>query len=209
MNLRRAAIVAVTVWVAVVLVGSTMVWAVISRAGREVIAVTDAPVDPASSAASPRHKPGHSGSGRPSSHPSHRHSQRPDGSASPSGGASQPSGTESSAGGQPGSSHTSHPGGGQTSAPPPPGPDPRRDTWSGRGGTVMLECTGPKVTDVSAYPNAGYRYVVEDKTSSSLEVKFVGSDEEHEVEVYAYCQGGTPHFRADDSGGETEDEHGD
>ncbi len=206
MNLRRAAVVAVTVWVAVVLVGSTMVWAVISRAGREVIAVSDAPRAPASSSASPRTKPGHAGTGRPSTHPSRRHSQRPDSSASPSDDGSQPSGTESSPGGQSSPSHTSHPGGGQTST-PPAGPSPRRDTWSGRGGTVMLECTGPRITDVSAYPDAGYRYKVEDKTTSSLEVKFVGSDEEHEVEVHGYCQGGVPHFEADDDGGE--DEHDD
>ena len=40
-------------------------------------------------------------------------------------------------------------------------------------------------------------------------MKFVGSDEEHEVEVHAYCQGGVPHFQAEADGGEKEDEHGD
>jgi hypothetical protein len=204
MKVRRAVVVVVAVWVAVVMVGSTMVWAVISRAGREVAAVSDPNTVPGTvfrrASDDPSIHPGNKLSQRP--HGGHHHGHGSDDPTTPSG--SDPTGPQSSAPGTPGGS--SSPGDPKpTRQPPstPAGPQPVQDTWNGRPGSITLECTGPARTNLVVVPADGYRWEVDDQTSSSsVTVKFerVGSDGEFEVK--SYCQGGVPRFHAESSGGQ-------
>ncbi|HQR28510.1 MAG TPA: hypothetical protein PLP61_15815, partial [Nocardioides sp.] len=53
MRLPRSAVLAVTAWLAVVLVGSTLVWTVISRAGQEVQGGTELRAAPTRAGSSP------------------------------------------------------------------------------------------------------------------------------------------------------------
>ncbi len=204
MRMRRAVIVIAAVWVAVVMVGSTMVWAVISRAGREVAAVSDPNPLPGTTL---RHS-----SDAPSVHPGDTLTHRPrhghdDGEGDDEG--DDPSAPASSV--PPSSGGSSTPGQPKPSREPsssPAGPKPVQDTWNGRPGTVTLECTGPTRTDLVVVPADGYRWEVDDPSSSSVTVKFerVGGDSEFEVK--SYCVGGQPHFRVESSG-ENEDVHED
>lgn len=202
----RAGVAAVVMWVLVVLVGSTMVWAVISRAGREVVGVAS-PRNAA--AAGPRQFSQHV---RPATQPLQHHSPstRGGGQGGPhAAGHDDPDGTES-----PGDS--TKPGGtGQTPSPdddgpsqtPPSAPSPRRDTSDGRGGSVTAECTGERLSDFNAVPDDGYGAEVE-RHYSSLKVEFKAQGGGEDVEVEAWCRSGAPHFSRDGGGGgEDEDAH--
>lgn len=206
MRMRRAVIVIAAVWVAVVMVGSTMVWAVISRAGREVAAVSDPNTVPGTTL--------HRASDAPSVHPGDTITHRPHHGHHDGGDDEQPGGDDPSSPvtSDPSSSTgTSTPGQPKPSREPsssPAGPTPVQATWNGRPGTVTLECTGPTRTDLVVVPADGWRWEVDDPTSSSVTVKFqrVGGDSEFEVK--SYCVAGQPHFRVESSG-ENEDVHED
>lgn len=202
MRMRRAVIVIAAVWVAVVMVGSTMVWAVISRAGREVAAVSDPNPLPGTtlhrSSGAPSVQPGDTLTRRPHSGHHGRGDDHSDDPTAPV--TSTPSSGGSSTPGQPKPS--------REPSSSPVGPKPVQETWNGRPGTVTLECTGPTRTDLVVVPADGYRWEVDDPSSSSVTVKFqrVGGDSEFEVK--AYCIAGEPHFRVESSG-EHDDVHED
>lgn len=176
---------AVTAWVAVVTVGSTLVWAVISRAG-DVVPTAGSPAASQSSA---------------TSEPTVIHrSRRP--AASPSKSSAPPAGTPGTAGTTPPSSSSPLPSSAPASAPSSPGSGPtggspatQRRTWQGSGGYVSVECQGPRISLVAAQADAGFRVEVGNRGPEEVEVTFVGQgDEERQSEVHAHCGGGAPVF---------------
>lgn len=193
-------IVGVVVWVAVVLVASTMVWAVISRAGREVVVVSDPQAGGTGGAAGTvQVRPGNRLTHRPSS--GHTRggpstSADPSSSTDPSDGPTTPP-THST------TSSSPKPGGGSSSS---GGPVAVKDTWTGRPGSIALECTGSVRSGLVVVPADGYRWELDDRTSSAVKVKFERTSSEGEVEVWASCQSGVPRFQADGEDHEVEDD---
>lgn len=203
MRVSRTMLGAVAAWLAVVLVGSTMVWAVISQVGEQVVGAEPSPQ--AATATSPAGRigrPSHTSAGTPDS------SGGP-GPASPTAtpGASSPS-AQGSAPAGPGA--TTSPGAPEPSSepsspPPPPPPAAVQGSWSGVGGTVIVQCRASAVSLVAATPDAGFSVEVE-KEESALEVKFDGQGEDgRETHVQARCLGGRPRFGVETDGGESGD----
>lgn len=160
-------------WVAVVVLGSTVVWGVVSRVGRDA-APAAAPAAPAASSAA-------TAGPRPSARPSTRPSTRP--SARPS------SGSSAVPSGRPASSAPA------SSAPPPPATVQR--TWSGAAGVVVASCRGTSVSLVRAVPSAdGYRVEVTDRGPRRLRVELEGREDQEgsDTRVEAECVGGEPRF---------------
>jgi hypothetical protein len=206
---RRGVIVSVVAWVAVVLLGSSMVWAVISRAGQEVVTVGD----PANATAGPATLPGPtlSQKARPSDKPSKSSKPGKPGSSSSSEPDQSPgsSSTGSVASSQaPTSNQSPSPSNPPASSPPPP---VKRGSWSGPGGSVSAGCRGTTLADVAAIPAAGFKVDEVEKGAHEATVKFLETgDGGREVEVHVTCSGGTPHFSAEshDTGDDgAEEEH--
>jgi hypothetical protein len=196
-RVSRAATVAVAAWVAVVLVGSSMVWAVISRAGEQV-AVDTGPATSAATSSAPRvTQPGTVLSPR---HP--RHSGTP-GSRGPGGGEPSGSGTPSSSPSSSGGPGTPSTGGKPSQHPSgttPPAPVTRSGTWSGAPGTLTVSCRGSSLTRYSLIANPQFSAHVDERGPSSMKVKFESQGEnETETEVRAWCSGGPPRFSAESS----------
>lgn len=165
----------VLAWVVVVVVGSSVVWGVVSRVGRDA-APASAPLASAPSSA----PSATAGSSRPSVRPSARTSQRP---------SSRPSAAPSSR------PATSAPA--TTSPPTPPAPTSVQRTWSGAAGVVVAACRGTSVSLVRAVPSAdGYRVEVTDRGPRRLRVEFEGREEQEgsDTRVEATCVGGEPRF---------------
>lgn len=191
---RRSLLVAVTAWLVVVLLGSTMVWAVISRAGREVVAedggqiaaATSPAADPSSAHHTKRagHGPRHHASARPSSDPT------------------GPGAATDSASGDSSRPHSDHSDDTSPTHSSSAAPQTREGAWSQVGGTITLACTGSTISSWGATPDQGWKASAE-KHSSELEVKFTASGEnDRQVEVQASCAGGNPHFHSERSGSE-------
>ena len=197
MSGRRAVLVWVTGWCLVVVAVSTVVWAVIGRAGQGVVPVAEPEGQSTGSVPVP------SRSHHPSPHPSRSPSRTP--TASTSAPPTTPPATTSSApvtvppttaptSAPPTTSSPAQPTSPTSSAPPPP-PDTRRGSWSGSGGGVVAECTGSRISLVSAYANAGWRYEIGDRGPDRVEVKLSQTGEEgREVDVRARCASGAPAF---------------
>ena len=189
---------AVVVWLAVVVAGSTMTWTTINTAGQEVLsprAVPTPPVDrgpPPSVAAAPSErrvtiKP--SPSAPESRAPRGPRTQRP---------------TESPASPEPSSAPTRAPAstpapGAQTPAPPPaappPAPAPQSSTWRGVAGVVTVSCAGAVISLQAASPSNGYAVEVRERGPDEVEVRLESDDEETRVE--AVCFAGAARFSAD------------
>jgi hypothetical protein len=179
------------VWLLVVAVGSTVVWAVISRAGDELVAGADpvvgttttpsatvsesgTPTATPSRSARPHHKPTTAApTVRPTQHPS-----------------KHPSASASSASAAPAAV---------------------RRTWQGTGGLVVAECRGARISLYSASPDSGYSVDVGDRGPSRVKVEFRGRGERDgvKVEVASHCSGGAPVFSAERSGGDDDGGGGD
>jgi hypothetical protein len=189
MRVRRVMVVAALTWVLVVLVGSTLVWAVISHAGREVVS-GEAPVLSRSATTSPK-------SSQPTVRDGEtikpRKTQRPTKEPSSAGtGSGTPSSSSAPSSKPPSSSHSAGPSGGPSGG-GPSGPQATRRTWNGAAGSVVVECTGASMTANSATPNSGWG-VEAQKEGGTFQVHFHQTSGGKEVELSATCVGGTPRF---------------
>lgn len=180
-------------WLAVVVVGSTAVWAVISRTGQELAPVSgprlEAPAkptpketprasDPASIAPAPDPiKP--SPPAEPTPTPSDPASAGP-GAVDPGAGDNDGSGDGEGDGGSDGGTD---------------GGEVKRGTWTGKGGTVFAECSARGMR-VSAVSDPGF-HVEADVDDGRGRVKFESTGErELEIVVYVACRSGGPTFYA-------------
>ncbi|MEZ5095607.1 MAG: hypothetical protein R2731_05550 [Nocardioides sp.] len=209
MRSTRTVLVGALVWVSVVALGSTMVWTVISRAGRDLVVGQPNPV--ASTGAAQRTGDGF---GLPSSPPPIV--RRPTRSAGPSEGP----GASSSATGPPGSqtpdsgpgsppSSSSSPGGGGGGGGGTPPAVTDRQIWRGEGGTVEMKCTGTAISIVSSYAYPGFQKIIGADGPQQVEVKFVGQEdgEHHEDEMHAVCgSDGKLDIQSDSTDGEGGDD---
>lgn len=170
MKARRDVALAVVVWVVVVVVCASLVWAVISRAGRGV-AGGDDPLP-----AAERSAPAASDSaGTPTRSPSR-----------------SPSGSSSSSSSSPSSSDPS-------SGPGSPAVTVRR-SWQGRAGVVFAECRGTAIRLTGASPTSGYAAEVDDSGPDRVRVEFESEDGDRRTWVEAECRAGVPAFTEDRQG---------
>ena len=210
MSDRRSWVMGALVWVLVVLVGSSLVWVVISHAGAGVapqpgssVAVGDPAADGAPPTSPPDTRPPQSTTERPTLRPVPAPSRT---APSPSTGASTPPVPDPAegfgAGARRRSRGRSRTGSSTASTTPPAstGPSASRRTWSGTGGSVVVECTGSRIRLVAAQPDGGFAVEVGNRGPEAVEVAFHGrGEEERESEVHAVCAGGTPRFAAESS----------
>lgn len=217
MRNRRALAAGLALWLAVVTIGSVLVWSVIGRVGEHLASSEEPLVTPSTAAA----VTDVTGSARPGRHP--HSSGAPTRSSSPT--SAPPATTSSTASstastGQSTSAAPPHPGGTSTSRPPstpstssasspssPPSPVAQRRTWSGRAGLVTAQCIGPRVSLVAAQPSSGFAVEVDERGPERLVVQFEGRSDGQEGQsvVRAVCVGGAPSFSAVVEGGGGED----
>lgn len=191
---RHAFLAAATAWLAVVAVGATLVWAVISRTGQELMSGDGlegaGPVD--SSAEAIR-------TTGPDQPLKHRKVRPDDASGSPTDSPSaQPTGSPSSV---PSGAESRPPGDGPDDgqphdAPSSPSPSVRTATWKGPPGAVTISCKGSALQpNFVVLPSSGWG--LDDKpevSSSHLEVHFKKDDDQGEYELTAGCEDGRPEF---------------
>ena len=188
MSVRRTVLGAVTAWLAVVALGSAVVWSVISRAGEEVAPRVGGEVVARADTGQPARSP----------HPAR--TPRP---APPSSSAARPSGTPSSPAPAPTRAPATTPGD-PTSSPDPEteaAVDVQRRTWQGPGGFVSAECRGERISLQAAQADSGFSVEVAERGPETIHVHFEGrEDEGRESEVEGRCRDGVPVFgsRSDD-----------
>ncbi len=186
MRARRALLAAVTAWLAVVLVGATVVWAVISRAGEELAASDRQPWDTASAARSADPEV---------SKPAKPIQRRPGKTRTP---AEPSSSAPSSPGQQPSSSPSTGlaPPTAPSSGTPPPPTNVITATWDKTPGTVRISCRGEVLLN-NYYVSAHLGWETDGKPELSdgkLEVHFQQENGDGEYELTARCVGGSPQF---------------
>lgn len=168
---------AVLAWLVVVALGSTLVWAVISRAGEGVVSGNG----PATAGALPG-PPASSGT-RTASGPSSEHSSSPGTTPSDTGAPTSSSGPA-----------TDQPSG----TPGRPAVEAERRTWQGTGGLVIAECTGPSIRLVATAPDDGFKVEVEARGPGTLKVRFERTGEQGgETVVTGVCGDGSPVLTGD------------
>jgi hypothetical protein len=172
--MRRSFVAVVAAWLVVVAIGSTLVWAVISRVGDGLVTTADSSVAPPStSSPAPSRTPTRTPSPTPSRTPS----------TSPT------------------TSPPSSPGSSPPASPPPSSaaPESRSATWQGLGGMVVAECTGDAIRKLSVLADPGFRVEVGNPGPEQLEVEFEGREDEEgsESKVRAVCVAGEPQFSAE------------
>ena len=194
-------------WLAIVAVGSTLVWTVVAHAGRGV----GQPVENTSTESAAA---GPSGVGEATatavSAPSAGQSPSPSASTGPTatgGGTGPATGSGPGEGGSangPGEASSSGPGDGVTGSPPstdppatqdpddeassasgPPATETHQKTWQGAAGRIVASCTGPRISLVSAVPNNGWHVEVGDDGPEELSVHFELLEEEDDDRVAA------------------------
>lgn len=178
------------IWLAVVVAGSTLVWAVIAATGNELTGADSAVPRPDGTVATAPTPPTTSS---PSARPSRRPSAEPNTPTTP---AASPSRTTAA---EPTTAVTPRP----TRRASSPAPVERSATWTGSAGVVTTRCAGSVISLVRAVPSAdGYRVEVKDNGPREVEVEFEGRGEETEQEtrVRAECVGGSPRYRVDRDG---------
>jgi hypothetical protein len=224
MRINRSYALAASAWLVLVVVGAVLVWAVISRAGQNVVSQPGAPIGAASPITSPpetKRSQGPDSKKPPKKHPSRHASAGPSGgpSAGPRdpGSPSSTSGTPSSgptapaptAGSAPGPAPGPGPTAGSGSSPSPSSPPPAssppppkstqdsgvRRTWQGSAGAVTVECRGPSISLKGAQPNSGWSIEIERRGPEEVRVDF--ENDESRTRVQAECVGGTPRFEVD------------
>jgi hypothetical protein len=67
-------------------------------------------------------------------------------------------------------------------------------SWSGTAGHLVARCRGLVGGLVSAYPNAGWRYVIEARGPSVVRVRYLRIGEDRSTTVSARCSDGVPQF---------------
>lgn len=187
---------AAVAWVVVVVAVSTVTWAVIDSAGRNVLAqdggIGDGP-PPTSRAMTP-------GPGTPST-------SETDVTRSPTGTGEPPAtDTPSVAPPPPATSPSSVAPPLPSSSPPAPTAAPSAGgvtrTWQGTAGTVTVRCVGDRINLQSASPGDGWRVEVDEQGPEKVKVELTsgGQDDEvdeREVHVEARCAGATPRFQVE------------
>lgn len=193
MNSRHRKVLAALSWLAIVAVGSTLVWTVIAHAGRGV-------GNPAGGTSTASAEAGPSGVGEAAAtavpgspdgqSPSSPMSTGPAGTGDGTSASTGPDPDEGGSGDGPGVEPSSGPGGPTTGPPstnPPSTDDPddegtaasgpsapvaQQKTWQGAAGRVVASCTGSKISLVSAVPNNGWHVEVDNDGPEDLEVHF-------------------------------------
>jgi hypothetical protein len=190
MRLRRAVVAAVAAWMAVVLVGATVVWAVISNAGEELASSSAQP----GATTSPTPAPSTIGPDRPiEKRPRPTRSASPTADPSPSVTPS-PTPTPTVSTSKPSTTKHTPP----ASSPPPQawGSQVQTDSWAERPGTITLSCKGDsRVKPSSVYANPGWKAETEWK-AAGVEVHFHAVRGDDEVEVSGACVRGRPVFHS-------------
>jgi hypothetical protein len=204
MMVRRAFVAALAAWVAVVLVGASTVWAVISRAGEDLVSTQTLPTTGDSRATTLNKTIKVTRPSGPLPHKPRR-TAGPGGSGPSAGSSGQPD--ESTPGDpstEPARPGTSSPGTDSSPPPPPPAPTVKTDTWQGPPGSVTVSCKGATIQpNYVVSPAGGWRPEGPDYSPSRLEVHFERTNGDGEYEITARCEGGSPVFSS--HGGE----HGD
>ncbi|MEZ5091863.1 hypothetical protein [Nocardioides sp.] len=197
MRMRRALLAGVAAWLAVVLVGATVVWAVISRAGQELSSGDGfARAGSAATSAGPR-------TTSPSG-PLVKRSHKPSGK--PSTKATSPSTPPTSSAPTDEATPTSPPASSSPPKPPstpkpPPGSTKHTATWIESPGRLTATCNGAKLTINSLIPNDGWESEKPEKKSDSVfEVHFHSEKSDKEVELTIACVAGRPDFHTHGDG---------
>ncbi len=189
---------AIALWFVVVALGSTAVWAVISRAGDGVVGAP-APrgqvgAGPSASRSTATPQPGTSFRSSPSA----TRSSKP--ATGPSSSPVEPwSPTLTDDPSTPSSPSTHGTGGHHTGGPSSPTSSsssngPVRRTWSRSGvGWVTVECKGSSITLAGASPEDGWG-IEKDSTGTRVHVHFEEYQGDGEAEVTAVCKSGVPDF---------------
>ena len=180
MRVSRAVLLGVAAWLAVVAVGSTAVWFVISSAGENVGTAEDTSPQAAATLRGPV-TPGAQRTHRPA-HPLHSPT------ASPTGPTTAPHATAPAT---------------SLSSPSTTSPPARLRTWVGLGGAVTAKCRGVTISFMSAQPDRGFAVEVGDKGPVTVEVHFTGHEDQsgRQSEVTARCLAGVPRFANQSQGG--------
>ncbi|RNM15770.1 hypothetical protein EFL26_06190 [Nocardioides pocheonensis] len=179
---------AVSLWVAIVIVGSAVTWLAIDRAGQQVTGrpsasetkppvvgtLGPAPVASALPSTPSPSSPAHTRT------PTARPSRTPSSTAPPS---ARPTGSGPTKQASPST---------KTAA---PAQRIETRTWTGSAGFVTVSCTGSLATLKGASPADGWSYERGDDSGDSVEVKFTNGGTE--VQVHATCVGGTPQFHVE------------
>jgi hypothetical protein len=89
-----------------------------------------------------------------------------------------------------------------TTAPPPPPPPPTTtvpplgevaaETYSSEGGSMTVACFGDAMVLVSARPNDGYRFVVQEDGPEWVFVRFENDERDDRDGLAAWCRDGAP-----------------
>ena len=195
----RPVAVGMAAWLAVAGLGSAMTWAVISRAGGEVVSVSPAATASRDARPSAERSPSPDqrersprGTAVPGPSPSSP-PPVPSASAPPT----QPSPSAPSTSSQPPSAPST-----STALPSPTRPSTtaeRHSTWQGRGGTIVVSCRGERSALEAAQPDSGYQVRIRDSGPDRVEVEFEGqgANEDARTRVRATCGSGEPRFEAD------------
>ncbi len=189
MRLRRGLLIMVVTWLMVVLVGATAVWAVISRAGEDLVTGTSQPGLAATSSArvttvapsEPLERRSHrSKPPRETAEAEPTQAESPSTAASPEPTPPPPapsSGASSSQPAQPAAQTT------------------RTGTWNGKPGTVSMTCRADGTRgNYSVYARSGWVAETEQE-GGGLEVHFHRQGGDGEIELKATCVAGKPVFR--------------
>lgn len=206
------------VWLAVVAVASAVTWAVIDRAGQNLVAgdaggghvqassqptETEVAAEPEPSSEptksrkprrerGPNRRPSKTASEQPARTPSAQPStEQPEPQAQP-----QPQPQP-----QPQRTRTSRPRDPQpprqqpSKSPSPRPPTSSTRTWQGPAGLVTVRCTDGRAFLESAVPGNGYQYEVRERDAEEVEVRF--ESEASETRVRADCEDGGPRFEVE------------
>lgn len=210
MRASRAVALGLAAWLTAAGVGSAMTWAVISRAGSEVVTPAPTAAREPGSARAPqaqrrdapsRPRRSERGAAEPGAGELSSPSSRSPEPVPPSPTSSPTSATTPQSEGRPGS-------GPSASAPPSSPSSPssssspdadRQRTWQGPGGTVVVTCRGERAELDAAQPDSGYHVEVRDRGPDEVEVDFEGqgTNEDAGTRVRATCESGEPRFDAD------------
>ena len=191
-NGLRGPIGLLTAWLMVVTVGSAMVWAVISRAGDDLVPTSSPAFRAAVTAVPEESAPAAGGVPQPTSKPVIIRPKRREPPLPTTAAPSPPD---------------------EPVAPPTPSPtkDPEsggnagigedesapwvRATWQGTGGLVIVECRDWEIRLIGAPADSGYRVDVLANGSRRIRVQFTAQTQEPELtEVYSSCRYGRPRF---------------
>lgn len=181
---RRAILLAVTAWLAVVLIGAELTWLVVGDAGRRVSSVTEAPSGSVPRADGVAPLPSVGLTSPPTARPKHQ----PDKARrSPAEAPTTPRASSPATSPRPAKS--------AGSSSPSPETHTETRTWRGEPGTVTASCRGSRISLRSASPADGWRVEPESSGPEEAEVKFESG--EREVKVRAECSRGVPRFSSD------------